>query len=208
MSATQSRPMPSPLRYDIKLWVASRGKEHLFRDRQLELAGIAPGDRVLDIGCGTGTLAIAAAKRVGRDGSVHGVDPSIALLARAERKAHRAGVDVQFHTATGERLPFDDASFDVVTSTLVFHHLAGTAVHATFAEIRRVLRADGRLLVVDIGGEQDAGQHTMHGPGVSFDLDTFVPKLGHVGFKPLDSGPIDSGMRSLERLRYFVATPA
>lgn len=207
-TTTAARPMPSPLRYDLKLWLASRGREHRFRDRQVELARIAPGDDVLDIGCGTGTLAIAAAKRVGPDGTVQGVDPSVALLARAEKKARRAGVDVAFHTGTGDRLPFDDASFDVVLSTLVFHHLPGPVVHATFGEIRRVLRPGGRLLVVDIGGAQDPHRRTMHGPNVPFDLDTFVPKLGHVGFAALESGPIESGMPSLESLRYFLAEPA
>ena len=83
------RAMPSPLRYDLKLWVASRGRERVFRERQLDLAGVASGDSVLDIGCGTGTLAIAAARRVGEKGSVTGVDPSAELLARAGKKRLR-----------------------------------------------------------------------------------------------------------------------
>ena len=201
-----TRPMPSPRRYDFKIWVDSRGKEHVFRQRQIELAHLHAGDDVLDVGCGTGTLAIAAAKVVGHEGKVCGVDPSLELLAYAQKKARRARAKVDFLTAGGERLPFDDASFDVVFSTLVLHHLPGHAVHATFAEIRRVLRPEGRLLVVDIGGEQD-GRRTLHGHA-SFDLDTFVPKLSHVGFRATDAGPIESGLRSLEKLRYFVAEPA
>ena len=198
--------MPSPLRYDLKLWLASRGREHLFRERQVDLARIAPGDDVLDVGCGTGTLAIEAAKRVGSEGSVHGVDPSVALLARADKKARRAGVDVTLHTGTGDQLPFPDASFDVVICTLVFHHLPGPVVHATFAEIRRVLRPEGRLLVVDIGGRQDDRRTWHH--GASFDLDTFVPKLSHVGFAAVENGGIESGIRSLENLSYFLAAVA
>jgi ubiquinone/menaquinone biosynthesis C-methylase UbiE len=191
----------------MKLWWASRGREHVFRDRQVELAGIAPGESVLDVGCGTGTLAIAAAKAAGPTGSVHGIDPSLDLLTRAQKKARRAHVDVRFHSGTGERLPFADDSFDVVLCTLVFHHLSGPSMHDTLAEILRVLRRSGRLLVVDIGGTQDPHRKTFHGHA-TFDLDSFLPKLGQVGLAELDHGPIESGINGLENLTYFVATPA
>src|ERR1700692_3955897 len=105
-----TKPMPSARRYDFKLWVTSRGNEHAFRDRQIILARLAPGEAGLDLGCGTGTLAIAAAKAVGDGGSVYGVDPSLNLLARAEKKARRAGVSVRFLTAGGDRLAFGDGS--------------------------------------------------------------------------------------------------
>ncbi len=203
---TATRPMPSARRYDLKLWWASRGKESVFRDQLVERARIAPGESVLDLGCGTGTLAIAAAKTAGPRGSVCGVDPSLELLARAEMKARRAGVDVRFLTASGERLPFDDDSFDVVLSTLVFHHLSGAAVHDTLGEIRRVLRPQGRWFCVDIGGEQESGRKTFHGHA-SFDLDAFLPKLPNVGFTAVEHGPIESGIRGLEKLTYFVAAP-
>lgn len=204
---TATRAMPSPLRYDLMIWWASRGKEHRFRNRQVELARIVPGDTVLDVGCGTGTLAIAAAKAVGPEGDVHGIDPSLPLLARATKKAHRAGVHVNFHTGTGGRLPFDDDSFDVVLCTLVFHHLDGAAMHATFGEVLRVIRPDGRLLVVDIGGQQDPARKTFHGGAGGFDLETFVPKIGQIGLHTLEQGAIESGIASLERLAYILATP-
>ena len=203
-TTTTTRPMPSPRRYDLMLWWASRGKESVFRERLVDLARIAPGDSVLDVGCGTGTLAIAAAVKAGPTGSVCGVDPSLELLARADRKARRAGADVRFLTASGERLPLDDDSFDVVLSTLVFHHLQGPAIHDAIAEIRRVLRPEGRWLCVDIGGDQDAERQTMHGHA-SFDLSAFVPRLSSVGFTAIDHGPVESGMRRLEKLTYFVA---
>ena len=206
-TTTAVRPMPTARRYDFKLWWASRGQEHVFRDRQVELARLAPGEAVLDLGCGTGTLAIAAAKAVGPTGSVHGLDPSLDLLTRAQKKARRADASVAFHTGTGQRLPFDDDSFDVVLCTLVFHHLSSAATRETIAEIIRVLRPAGRLLVVDIGGTQDPGRKTMHGHAV-FDLDSFLPNLGHVGLSALEHGPIESGLRGLENLTYFVATPA
>src|SRR5581483_2587425 len=77
----------SPLLYDLTVWLAFFGKEHRFREKVLQLARISRGESVLDVGCGTGTLAIAAKRRVGPAGSVCGVDASPEMLARAEKKA-------------------------------------------------------------------------------------------------------------------------
>jgi ubiquinone/menaquinone biosynthesis C-methylase UbiE len=203
--------MPGPLRYDLKLWVASRGRERAFRERQLDLARLTAGESVLDIGCGTGTLAIAAARRVGESGAVTGVDPSSELLARARKKARRARVDVAFETAGGENLPFPDASFDLVLSTLVFHHLPHDVLRSSAQEIRRVLKPGGRLLAVDIGGPQEDRKRTMHAPQghqVHFDLDAVAERLPDVGLDVVETGPIESGMRRLERLRYVLARAA
>ena len=206
-----ARSMPSPLRYDLKIWLASRGREGAFRERQLDLAHVTVGESVLDVGCGTGTLAIAAARRVGETGSVTGVDPSLELLARARKKARRAHVSVTLETAGGERLPFPDASFDVVLSSLVFHHLAHAALRSSALEMRRVLKPGGRLLVIDIGGPQDDGKRTMHAPHgdhVQFDLDAVAERLPNHGLAVVETGPIESGMRRLERLRYILAITA
>lgn len=205
-----TRPMPSPLRYDLMLWIASRGRERVFRERQVDLARIGPGEAVLDVGCGTGSLAIAAARRVRGSGVVHGVDPSAELVARARKKARRAGVDVTFAVAAGEELPLPDASFDVVLSTLVFHHLSHDTLRATVAEIRRVLKPGGRMLAVDFGGPQD-DRRTMHGPRgthVSFDLEGIASRLPQLGLEELESGPVESGMKRLENLRYVLAEAA
>ncbi len=203
-----TRPMPGPLRYDLMLWLASRGRERAFRERELDLARLTAGESVLDVGCGTGTLAIAAARRVGETGAVVGVDPSPELLARARRKARRARVDAGFETAHGEELPFADASFDLVLSSLVFHHLSHDVLRSSAQEIRRVLRPGGRLLAVDIGGQQEDGKRTMHAPQGgrgTFDLDNVAEGLPHVGLDVVDTGSIESGMRRLERLRYVLA---
>ena len=93
------------------------------RERTLDLAGIAPGERVLDVCCGTGTLALAARRRVGATGSVHAVDASEEMVSRARSKSTRRGLPVAFETAVAQSLPFSDATFDVVLCTLALHHL-------------------------------------------------------------------------------------
>ena len=77
----------SPVLYDFTVWLAFLGKEYSFREKVLNLGRVATGESVLDVGCGTGTLAIAAKKRVGGEGTVHGLDASIEMLASAEKKA-------------------------------------------------------------------------------------------------------------------------
>lgn len=137
--------------YDFLLWFLTLGREKVFRERALSLAHLSAGESVLDIGCGTGTLAIAAKRQVGGDGNVFGIDASPEMIARASKKAKKAGVEVDFKNALVESLPFSDAQFDVVLSTLMLHHLPGKLRSQCAAEARRVLRPGGRLLAIDFG---------------------------------------------------------
>jgi len=138
--------------YDRLLSLITLGMEGRFRRRIIESANLSRGDRVLDVGCGTGTLAIQAAEAVGLDGRVDGIDPSPEMIARARSKAQASGQDVQFQEAGIESLPFPDHSFDSVLSSLVFHHLDGPLQQAGLAEIRRVLAPGGRLTIIDFAG--------------------------------------------------------
>lgn len=137
--------------YDLLVWLITRGRERQFRDELLALARVQPGEAVLDVGCGTGSLAIAAKRHVGAGGTVDAIDASHAMIARAKRKARRRGTDARFQQALAEALPFPDAQFDVVLSTVMLHHLSRTARQQCVAEIRRVLKPGGRVLAVDFG---------------------------------------------------------
>ena len=148
--ATSGLVMHSEARYyDLLAWLLTLGRERAFRERLVDLARIAPGESVLDVGCGTGTLALAAWRRVGATGAVHGIDASPEMIERARRKAAKAGADVLFQTAIVEALPYPDASLDTVVSTLMLHHLPRPIRQQCAREIRRVLKPGGRVLAVD-----------------------------------------------------------
>ncbi|MBI4527075.1 MAG: methyltransferase domain-containing protein [Deltaproteobacteria bacterium] len=123
----------------------------------LEQAAIRPNHRVLDIGCGTGSL-IMLIKRLHPDLDVVGLDPDPKALARARRKAERAAVSIKFQQAFSDELPYPDASFDRVFSSFMFHHLAPDEKEQTLGEIRRVLKPGGSLHMLDFGGP-DSNPH-------------------------------------------------
>lgn len=133
--------------YDAFVGVYTLGREKRLRNRTLDAAGLASGERVLDVCCGTGTLTLAARARVGASGSVDGVDASPEMIARATAKA--ADSHVRFQVAPAQSLPFPDASFDVVLCSLGFHHLPEEARDAALVEMRRVLAPGGRVLLVE-----------------------------------------------------------
>jgi ubiquinone/menaquinone biosynthesis C-methylase UbiE len=134
--------------------VVRTSREQAFKSALLAGAGLQPGQRVLDVGCGTGTLACMAAERV-PSVEVHGLDGDPAILERARRKAAQRGLGIRFTQALSFELPFPDAHFDHVVSTLLFHHLNSDAKQRTLAEILRVLKPGGRLHVADWGTAQD-----------------------------------------------------
>src|SRR5262249_49632853 len=85
--------------YDLLVWLITGGREKALREEMLRLACFQPGESVLDVGCGTGSLAVAAKRKVGPTGVVYGVDASREMIARAEKKARNAGVEVSFKNA-------------------------------------------------------------------------------------------------------------
>jgi ubiquinone/menaquinone biosynthesis C-methylase UbiE len=182
-------------RYDLLVWLLTLGREPVFRDRVVGLARLAPGESILDVGCGTGTLVIAAKRVVGPTGAVHGIDASSEMIARARLKAKKAGVVVDFAHAVAEALPFRDAQFDVVVTSMVIHHLPRHERQHCFREMRRVLKPGGRLLAVDFGGALGkrrgliAHFHRRH----RFDLLDVIPMLGEAGLNDVESGAVGFG---------------
>lgn len=123
------------------------------REALLDQAALRPNDRVLDVGCGTGTLVVMI-KRRHPDVDVVGLDPDPKALARGRRKAERAALSVQLDRGFSDELPYPRASFDRVFSSFMFHHLEPDGKEKTLREIRRVLKPGGSLHLLDFGGPE------------------------------------------------------
>jgi ubiquinone/menaquinone biosynthesis C-methylase UbiE len=146
-------------RYDLEEWFhdtfSFHGMFQKLRQRTINLACIQPGEQILDVGCGTGTLAMEAARRVGHTGRVTGVDPGTQQIAHARAKAARRNAPIEFKIGVIEQLPFPDQTFDVVFSTLMMHHLPAPLKRQGLAEIARVLKPGGRLVIADFKHKQE-----------------------------------------------------
>jgi demethylmenaquinone methyltransferase/2-methoxy-6-polyprenyl-1,4-benzoquinol methylase/phosphoethanolamine N-methyltransferase len=195
--------------YDLTVALLTLGRDRRMRERTVELAAIAPGDSVLEVGCGTGALTQRARARVGPDGRVCGIDPSAEMIAVARGKAARAGVDIDFRVASIEALPFEDDSFDVVLSSLMMHHLPGDLKSAGLAEVGRVLKQGGRLLIVDFKRPSGFLSHLamatiFHGAhggaerGVE-DLPSLLTTAGFTDVRAGDFGQLSLGFLSARR---------
>ena len=139
-------------RYDWIVQIMGFGQVSRLRRKTVEFAEVAPGECVLDVGCGTGDLTLLAKERVGSTGQVCGLDASPEMIEVARRKAARKHAEVDFRVDVIERLPYPDGSFDVVLSSLMMHHLPADLKPIALAEIRRVLKPNGRLVIVDFKG--------------------------------------------------------
>ena len=194
----------SPMRYDLLLWLLTFGREARLRESLLRLAHLISGESVLDVGCGTGTLAIGATKQVGSGGRVEGIDASAQMLERACRKARRAGANVSLKNALAESLPFPDAEFDAVLSTVMLHHLSDKIRRQSASEFRRVLKPGGRVLAVDFGATPTQKKGIVahfHRHG-HINLDEMVSLMTTVGLCITEKG--DVGIGGLQ----FVLAPA
>lgn len=198
---TRGRTIPWASLYDPLVWLLSLGRVRAFRRAMIEPVQINPGDRVLDVGCGTGDLALAAKKLAGPAGEVHGIDASPKMIAVAQRKAAKSGLGVAFQVGLIEDISFPDDHFDVVLSTLMMHHLPDDLKRAGLAEIYRVTKPGGRILIVDMqstsGGSlgqrlSDVMIH-MHGGHIATqdNVKKLIPLVGATGFTVLETGQVN-----------------
>lgn len=185
--ATAGRVIRHARLYDLLGRKMSKGRGTL-----IEIAAPVPGEEILDVGCGTGLVTLAVATQVG-SGRVVGIDASPEMIELARAKAHRTRTDVEFHVAAVEALPFPDDSFDLVTSSLMLHHLPVDLKRAGLGEVRRVLKPGGRLVVLDFATESHTPLGHVrsilghgHGPAA---IDSLTPVLREVGFAQVEPVP-------------------
>jgi demethylmenaquinone methyltransferase/2-methoxy-6-polyprenyl-1,4-benzoquinol methylase len=159
--------------YDLMNTAMTAGLHHGWRERAADRAELDPGDRALDVCCGTGDLALALAGRVGLRGNVVGADFSEPMLDLARRKAAERGVKhVTFEWADALELPYGNAEFDAVTVGFGVRNLAD--LEAGLAEMARVLRPGGRLVILEITQPRRPPLSTFY----ELWFDRIVPLLG------------------------------
>jgi ubiquinone/menaquinone biosynthesis C-methylase UbiE len=191
--------------YDILHRLSGLGDVH---DKMISMAELRPGQRVLDIGCGTGNLLIALGR--GNPGvEIEGLDPDRRTLAKAARKAHRAGVAASWRPGYAQDLPHADGSVDRVFSSLMLHHLHDDK-DALLSEVRRVLRPDGLLVLADIDGHAAVDGHGFlrrrmaHNPMIH-DNAGMVERIEAAGFAV--EAPVEHRLR-MGRITIVRANPA
>ncbi len=161
-------------------------------------AGIEPGHDVLEVGCGTGNLALLAGRRH-PDARVVGLDPDPMALDLARRKAARRALPLQLDRGFATALPYPDASFDRVLSAFMLHHLEPAEKLPMLREVRRVLRPGGRLHLLDFGGthHRPAGllaRRTHASPLIQDQMGDRIPALlRDAGF----TDPVETGQQSI-----------
>ncbi len=191
--------------YDPLLWIL--GVDATKR-RLIEQAEIKSGFRVLDVGCGTASLAVLI-KRLHPEAEVVGLDPDPQALSLGKRKANRAGLSVEFDRCFSDHMSYADASFDRVFSSFMFHHLMPNEKSATLGEIRRVLRTGGSLHLLDFapadGTPTGAVGHLLHRAGHVADRieGRMTSLMGEAGF--VDAREVARGKTLFGPIAYYRA---
>lgn len=145
---TRGHTLGAPRLYDAFVDLFFLGRRRATYQRLIDAASVQPGQRVLDVGCGTGYLARLLARAVGPGGEVVGIDPSIEMVEYAARKAV-GDSHLRFQVGTAESLDLPADQFDVVMTSLMLHHLPEDLRVAALREMYRVLRPGGTLLVAE-----------------------------------------------------------
>jgi ubiquinone/menaquinone biosynthesis C-methylase UbiE len=167
--------------YDLLMFFMTFGREGTLRRVTLDLAGVQPGDRVLEIGSGTGTLTLASARRVGASGKAFGIDVAPEMVAAASRKATRKHVAASFQIGSMEKIPSTNRCFDVVMCSFMIFHMPDDVRRRGLAEVQRVLKDGGRLLILDFALPDRMGYGRYH-------IRTLVPALTELSFSQVELG--------------------
>jgi ubiquinone/menaquinone biosynthesis C-methylase UbiE len=132
--------------------------EQKLREKSIELARLDGNERILDVGCGTGSLDLMVAEIVD-GGSICGIDISPKMVEVSKEKAEKSGYEIDYRVGSSTKLPYSDNEFDVIFTSLMYHHLDYEEKLKTLREIHRVLKKNGRYISVEFGGFPSGGFH-------------------------------------------------
>ncbi len=181
--------------YNSQMKRMTFGREVELRETTVSLAGVKPGDCVLEVGCGTGTLSLAAKRRAGSSGKVYGIDVIPVMIELSQRKAVQAGEEITFQLASIADIPFPANHFDVVMCSFMIFHMSEKVRQMGIPEIFRVLKPQGRLLVLDSATPTRPVPKTfikmISGGELPPDLRQLRPLMESSGFSDIEIAPVN-----------------
>jgi ubiquinone/menaquinone biosynthesis C-methylase UbiE len=176
--------------YDAYMRKMTFGKENALREETVRLAEVKPGDYVLEVGCGTGTLTLAAKRQAGATGKVYGIDIIPGMIELSQQKAAQAKEEITFQLGSMDDIPFPDNYFDVVLGSFMIFHMSDATRQKGMAEVQRVLKPGGRLLVLDLALPKPPLQRviakTLFGGMLEHDLHELFPLMEAEGFTNIE----------------------
>jgi len=179
--------------YDSYMRKITLGRERALREMTVSLAQVKAGDRVLEVGCGTGTLTLAAKRQAGPSGEVFGIDIIPGMIEASQSKAAQAKMEATFQLGSIEDIPFPANQFDVVMCSFMIFHMSEMVRRKGITEIYRVLKPQGRLLVLDLALPARALPRTiaktLFRGMLKHDLRELVPLMEASGFSGVETAP-------------------
>jgi len=203
MKSQMEKMVPS---YDSYMRKMTFGRERTLRETTVSLAQVKPGDCILEVGCGTGTLTLAAKRQAGPSGKAFGIDVIPGMIELSQRKAAQANEDVTFQLGSIDDIPFSANQFDVVMCSFMIFHMSEMVRRKGIAEIYRVLKPKGRLLVLDLALPTQplprAIAQMLLGGMLQHDLRELLPLMEASGFSDVEIAPVKFRILGLSVLSF------
>jgi ubiquinone/menaquinone biosynthesis C-methylase UbiE len=194
--------------YDAYMRKMTLGREQILRQKTIELAQIEPGESVLEVGCGTGSLTLAAKQKIGKTGKAVGIDVIPGMVEYSQKKAEQAQEEISFQLGSINQIPFGDNTFDVVMGSFMIFHMSDKTRKEGIKEIWRVLKPQGRLLFVDLAIPEQPLQKAIAKAiifrgGLEHNLTELIPTFTTIGFSKIEYASVKFSILGLSVLGFL-----